>query len=1031
MIDGTSAKKLDLSQITEVVSSSVTSNGWKRYSVGESSQINYNYRFDLYIRKRKLSDWVSKNDDILRKSSNVLEITNRENTSKIQDFKTFPGVVSNAPMGIPQKTLTPSPLLPITRGSEKLPVLSGFSNYPSLEATRTDSPALVIAFDSEWYYIVDDGQTYRSILSWQFSLIDGENLIEYIFVRKCEKYGLSLELAIGRILDSLAIKPTDIRKVRKYEAITGQNEKTGEPITTLFDSNNEAVKNSIQLFPDRKKSHTRYNWSQTQHIPIVLLCHAGKVDVSGLDQRKKYCKDILKYCSEVQGGLISLQPTKIYAQSVNPKFARNRNTHTYPVNLQLADTMCHAPAGMKSLKALGKTVGWEKIQLNEGDIEHMDQLLMNDPCSYFEYAANDSNVTLLYESALYGYNNKPPVTVTSATANVMRGVMMNYFNCDTTKEFNRKYRGLETVGHGLVPRNNRPGYIESTSLEPISDKANTIQYYASQAYHGGYNASSDIGYFPQTTFDYDLQNAYPTAMCLVSDVDWENPIRTEIINRELTLQDFVIPIIGGYAPLTMMLAYVRFEFPLDVKYPCLPVNVEGIPTYPGTSEGIDGVYACGPELFLALQLGAKVFVERGYILNSIINPENGKMSYSLRTAVKQLVTDRNKAKVEHGKKSLEELILKTMVNSGYGKNAQNVVQKSSWTAYKDTMEDLGCSSITNPVSACMITSIVRAELLAAQNQCHNLGYMTCSVTTDGFISNVTEKTLKSLDLFGLRPFMEQARLFLTDEKDSEIWEIKHCQDDLINFTTRGNVSLHCKTNPMLFNGKEYEGVCAHNSTKSGYPSDSYEDRLWLMTQVLKRTGTVDYTNSEWTTFKELVQGKDFVIKETTKHIRMDFDMKRKPDRDSFYTSTVTIEGETYEIANFTTAPFRTVAEFKEYRQRKATVSCLRTMDDWNIFWFKTDAKSTNAKIRDIDWSILNSCIMGHRAGFWTIPKLNSLRGADRDDWINSHNSSSKIWKANDWKNAGRNSRQANMLPREILTEKLTELINDTLTIITK
>ena len=58
MIDGTSAKKLDLSQITEVVSSSVTSNGWKRYSVGESSQINYNYRFDLYIRRRKLSDWV-------------------------------------------------------------------------------------------------------------------------------------------------------------------------------------------------------------------------------------------------------------------------------------------------------------------------------------------------------------------------------------------------------------------------------------------------------------------------------------------------------------------------------------------------------------------------------------------------------------------------------------------------------------------------------------------------------------------------------------------------------------------------------------------------------------------------------------------------------------------------------------------------------------------------------------------------------------------------------------------------------------
>lgn len=1024
MIDGTSAKKINLSELSMTVSTSVPNTGWKRYNVGESSEIDYNYKFDLYIRRRKLSDLVSEKDDIIKKSSYVRGSTTGERSNEIEHFGQEMNEVSNPSMGIPQEDLTPSPIARITKGSENLPVLSGFSSYPSLAAARTNSPALVIAFDSEWYYLIDDGQTYRNILSWQFSLIDGEDLVEYVFIRKNEAQGLSLELAIGRILDSLPLEPTDIRKIRKYEAITFRNPATGEDMTTLFNTNQEALENSMFSFPDGKRTHIVYDWSKTQHIPVVLLCHAGKVDVSGFDQRRKYSKDILRYCSEVQGGLISLQPTKTYAQSVNPKYARNRNTHTYAISLQLADTMCHAPAGMKSLRDLGKTVGWEKVQLNTGDIEHMDQLLMNDPCTYFEYAANDSNVTLLYESALYGYNNKPPVTVTSATARVMRGVMMEYLGCENLKAFNRTYRGLKTVGHGLVPRNDRPGYIESTSLEPISDKANSVQYYASQAYHGGYNSSSDIGFFPQTTFDYDLRNAYPTAMCLVSDVDWENPIRSEIINRELTLQDFVVPIIGGYAPLTMMLAYVRFKFPSDVKYPCIPVNVEGIPIYPSSSDGMDGVYACGPELFLALQLGAEVFVERGFILNSIINPNNGKLSYSLQAAVKQLVTDRNRAKVEHGKKSLEELILKTMVNSGYGKNAQNVVQKSSWTAYKDSMEDLGCSSITNPVSACMITSIVRAELLAAQNQCHQRHYMTCSVTTDGFISDVPERILKSLDLYGLRPFMEQARLFLTDGKDSEIWEIKHIQDDLVNFTTRGNVSLHCKTNPMLFNGREYEGVCAHNSTKSGYPSDSYDDRRWLMTQVLKRTGTVDYENSEWTTFKELVQGQDFVVKTLTKHIRMDFDMKRRPDRDSFYANTVSIDNEKYEIANFTTSPFRSVEEFMEYRRRKSTVSCLRTMDDWSLFWFKTDAKSTNTKVRDMDWAILNSCIMGHRAGFWNIPKLDELQGAERDDWINCHNTSSKKWKSNDWKNAGRNSRQANMLPREMLEEKLQELITD-------
>ena len=743
-----------------------------------------------------------------------------------------------------------------------------------------------------------------------------------------------------------------------------------------------------------------------------------------MDQKGKYCKNILIYCSEVQGGLVSLQPVRDYPSSLEPKYAKNRNTRVYPVNLQLADTMCHAPADMKSLKALGKTVGWEKIQLEDGVIENMGQLLWEDPCTYFEYAANDCIVTLLYESSLYGYNNRPPVTITSATAKVMKGVMMNYLGCKNDKEFNRKYRGLERVGHGLVPRKDKPGYVESSSLEPISDKANTVQYYASQAYRGGYNGSSDIGYFPQVTFDYDLQNAYPTAMCLVPDIDWEDPIRTEISNRELSLKDFAVPIVGGYAPLTMMFAYVRFEFPQGVKYPCIPITVDGIPVFPRTSAGINGVYACGPELFLALKLGAKVYVEKGYLLNCLIaDPDSGQLSYSMRTAVKQLVEDRNRAKREHGKGSQEELTLKTMVNSVYGKSAQNVIQKSTWTALKDEMEDIGCSAITNPVSACMTTSIVRAELLAAQNQCDRLGYMACSVTTDGFISNVPMDILKSFDLYGLRPFMERSRMFLTDGIDPEIWEIKHCQDDLVNFTTRGNVSLHSKSNPMVFDGREFEGVCAHNSAVSGFEPDSYEDRLWLMTNVLNRAGTVDYTDTEWTGFKELVKGEEFAVRAVTRHIRMDFDMKRKPDRESFVVKTVEIEGCLYETANFTTVPFENINEFKEYRQRKKNMPCLRTMEDWDSFWVKMDVKGSGAKIRNKEWSILNSCIMGHRAGLWTIPKLNELRGAERDAWINAHNTSGKEWKPTDWKNAGHSSRQANILPKEMLEEKLAELMN--------
>ena len=59
-----------------------------------------------------------------------------------------------------------------------------------------------------------------------------------------------------------------------------------------------------------------------------------------------------------------------------------------------------------------------------------------------------------------------------------------------------------------------------------------------------------------------------------------------------------------------------------------------------------------------------------------------------------------------------------------------------------------------------------------------------------------------------------------------------------------------------------------------------------------------------------------------------------------------------------------------------------------------------------------------------IDKLNELSGQERCDWINAHNTSSKIFKENDWKNAGRPKRQVNMLPDDFLKEKLSELIND-------
>ena len=84
---------------------------------------------------------------------------------------------------------------------------------------------------------------------------------------------------------------------------------------------------------------------------------------------------------------------------------------------------------------------------------------------------------------------------------------------------------------------------------------------------------------------------------------------------------------------------------------------------------------------------------------------------------------------------MEELIPKTMVNSGYGKNAQNVVQKTAWTALKDLMEDLSLLCYHKPCFSNDDYIHRTGGTHCSTESDSELGYMSCSVTTDGFISN--------------------------------------------------------------------------------------------------------------------------------------------------------------------------------------------------------------------------------------------------------------------------------------------------------
>ena len=99
---GTVLKQLNLEEITSIVSPAVKTSGWKQFKTGESEGSNYNYRFNLYIRRRNLSELMMQNDVLLKNTSNEVDTTNRSKASKINGFDTFPDTVSNPPMGNPK-----------------------------------------------------------------------------------------------------------------------------------------------------------------------------------------------------------------------------------------------------------------------------------------------------------------------------------------------------------------------------------------------------------------------------------------------------------------------------------------------------------------------------------------------------------------------------------------------------------------------------------------------------------------------------------------------------------------------------------------------------------------------------------------------------------------------------------------------------------------------------------------------------------------------------------------------------------------
>ena len=959
-----------------------------------------------------------------------------------------------------------------------LPDIGGDSprvwSLPSLQAMRTDldgeplRDATVVAFDTEFCY---DDRAGRLVLSYQFAFVDPADPSRVVEVMVAPlpdagSPGGARRVPLGQILSWM---------VAAFQINWDGWSYHGGP-------------HYYDKVPRHKDGSRDYRTRDKDPIDVVLVGHYLPADITALEMGRDQ-PDLLVRLSSVQGGLVSLPGGKGRPRStdyIHPAYLENTRKF-WSVRVTFRDTMAQSPAGKKSLAALGDAVGVPKLELSEdarlavardveldfqsvglddaeraalaatfeldaddADVaddavkERMDRLLVLRPAEFAEYAAQDALVVLSYELAVWGSGQGgrgvvPPPTLTSAATRVAKRLMGRYLCVPVGRRsgdlFDQVYRGLRRVrdkekpapGGPPVPSGSPAPYIQDTTLRPLDGWCEEAQAYAIHAYHGGINSCDGVTLHQgHRTWDWDLQNAYPTAMNVVPDVWWnhpQGPIECRLVDVDLDWSFFD----KHLGPMTPLYAYVTFDFPRDVKWPCLPLTEGSSLVFPRTSKGADArdaAWACAPELWVALAMGARVHVLKGVVLRHRPRGPIARGGYDrcLSAAVTQLVEDRSQAKALCGKKSLPELLLKTMVNSLYGKTAQDVSAKDTWNAWTDTSENLGGSAITSPHHAAMTTSLVRAELCATMEQLHRLGYGCYSVTTDGFITDAPADVLVGCDMFGLLPLMQGSRMELSG--DPAVWAVKHEQDDLLSFTTRGNVSL------------DEGGVCAHNSLRYPAAPDGWSDRACLYADVVYRTRRVRNDVNRFPCFRRLaargLARQDFETHEAARWVSCDYDLKRKPEASTLASVDVRMDPdareeaglllgevfpETTEVATFETVPFEDVAEYGAWRTSAETMRkagrCLRTRSDWeDLFW--RVAHAGTRKPRDMTRARLMTALIGYRQGDWSSPVLDALKTPQAKlDWLNAQARGpgpTRPLTMGDWKNARRPERRSQMLP---------------------
>lgn len=283
--------------------------------------------------------------------------------------------------------------------------------------------------------------------------------------------------------------------------------------------------------------------------------------------------------------------------------------------------------------------------------------------------------------------------------------------------------------------------------------------------------------------------------------------------------------------------------------------------------------------------------------------------------IKEFLKNREDAKKNFGKGSLEEQMWKLISNSLYGKMGQGLRNKKAFSLQALKSTEIPNSVITHAAYASLTTSFTRAVISATMNELHLRGYRTVSVTTDGLVTDADENTMQNLTLYDFSNIIKDTLNDLNLDSN-KIFELKHKSQEFISAKTRVSTGVG-----QIQNYDIMKAVTGYRIDKSIQNKHEHVARLYL-----ERKGKVETTLKVFPSVRDLMlKDRDFLAEEVKRKLNWEYDFKRKIDRVEEVESDVL----GLKHIHMTTIPWESVEEFSKYRDiiDKSNM-CLKTVDDY-------------------------------------------------------------------------------------------------------